>query len=600
MMARRALLVAVGLALAGQILAQSCPTVLDVATNSNLATFSAAISTAGLSDQLSDPTFAGTVFAPTDDAFTALMTALNLSPEQALADTSMLTQVLSTLDGNETLTISDQDGKLQIVSSSGRPASIVTPNLGACQAVVQIVDTVLVPSAVVPANLVSVLAAERPSINITVAPAPAPAEINVTIPSAPAMAPLVKGQLDNTAIPTYTIPLPQVTKTNGQLQVTQPGSITEEVPISPSSSDSGLFSPGALALASAPLAIEIPQVPVLNLPQPKGLFELPGELESAINAHLNSIETGITVSPPPAVEVQSPPTETMAVSGAPVTSSSTPVPSTGTTVELPDLKPELPQPIDAALALKPALPIAADVAVKQAIADKLGKEIPLIPQLPKFVLPKPELPIIGPLKQAVEAKLAQNLSPLAVEAPPIAVSGAPVTTVPVSSPTAFSIPVPENPVTPLKQAVEAKLGNLPSVEVQSPPTAVSGAPVAVTIPSPTTVEIPLPPNPIKGVAYEVVQGVNEAVVPQLPIKPVLSPQALLPELSTAPAPAVLYLGRKDLPGSPANFTIPTNIPLPGDDSSSDSSDSSTPSGPSGQQSTSSSAAISPDEAAAGK
>lgn len=47
------------------------------------------------------------------------------------------------------LQVVNENGKIQIVSSSGRPASIVTPDLNACQAVVQIIDTVLIPSPVI-------------------------------------------------------------------------------------------------------------------------------------------------------------------------------------------------------------------------------------------------------------------------------------------------------------------------------------------------------------------------------------------------------------------------------------------------------------------
>ena len=46
-----------------------------------------------LADRISDPAWVGTIFTPTDDAFTALMAALNLSPEQAMSDVSMITKV---------------------------------------------------------------------------------------------------------------------------------------------------------------------------------------------------------------------------------------------------------------------------------------------------------------------------------------------------------------------------------------------------------------------------------------------------------------------------------------------------------------------------
>ena len=46
-----------------------------------------------LAQQLSDSSFVGTVFAPTDDAFTSLLSILNLTPTQALSNATMLTAV---------------------------------------------------------------------------------------------------------------------------------------------------------------------------------------------------------------------------------------------------------------------------------------------------------------------------------------------------------------------------------------------------------------------------------------------------------------------------------------------------------------------------
>ena len=53
----------------------------------------ALLQAASLAERISDPSWVGTIFAPTDDAFTALMAALNLSPTQAMADVNMITKV---------------------------------------------------------------------------------------------------------------------------------------------------------------------------------------------------------------------------------------------------------------------------------------------------------------------------------------------------------------------------------------------------------------------------------------------------------------------------------------------------------------------------
>lgn len=79
----------------------------------------------------------------------------------------------------------------------------------------------------------------------------------------------IKSQLDNTAIPVYTVPLPEVTKTDGQLHVSQPGDITKEVPITPTSSPFADLAEAAGPLAqiagvAGPVAVDIP-VPQVRL-----------------------------------------------------------------------------------------------------------------------------------------------------------------------------------------------------------------------------------------------------------------------------------------------------------------------------------------------
>ena len=58
------------------------------------ARFANVLQASGLAVPLSDSAWIGTVFAPTDDAFTALLAALNLTPLQAMSNISMITEVI--------------------------------------------------------------------------------------------------------------------------------------------------------------------------------------------------------------------------------------------------------------------------------------------------------------------------------------------------------------------------------------------------------------------------------------------------------------------------------------------------------------------------
>ncbi len=101
-----------------------------------------------------------TVFAPTDDAFVAALEALGLTKEELLADTELLTsvltfhvvpasamaadlsdgQLLQTLNGEELTVAIDGDA----VTING--ATVVAADLKAENGVVHVIDTVLVPA----------------------------------------------------------------------------------------------------------------------------------------------------------------------------------------------------------------------------------------------------------------------------------------------------------------------------------------------------------------------------------------------------------------------------------------------------------------------
>ena len=130
------------------------------AGNENLTILTAALQAAGLDGMMME---AGeyTVFAPTDDAFAALLTKLNITKEELLADQATLKSVLpyhvvpmvvkaadipygtaiETVN-SQTITISDAN---VITDASGNTANIVGTDMMATNGVVHVIDTVLLP-----------------------------------------------------------------------------------------------------------------------------------------------------------------------------------------------------------------------------------------------------------------------------------------------------------------------------------------------------------------------------------------------------------------------------------------------------------------------
>lgn len=130
------------------------------AGNENLTILTAALQAAGLDGMMME---AGeyTVFAPTDDAFAAALTKLNVTKEELLANTDLLKSVLpyhvvpmvvkaadipygtaiETVNG-QAITISDAN---VITDASGNKANIVGTDIMATNGVVHVIDTVLLP-----------------------------------------------------------------------------------------------------------------------------------------------------------------------------------------------------------------------------------------------------------------------------------------------------------------------------------------------------------------------------------------------------------------------------------------------------------------------
>ncbi len=121
-----------------------------------------AVTAAGLGDALSAPGPL-TVFAPTNDAFTALLAELGTTKDALFADKALLTSVLTyhvlngrvlkadvpvgtaitTLEGS-TFTV---DGTLAITDGRGRKASITATDVLASNGVIHVIDKVILPPA---------------------------------------------------------------------------------------------------------------------------------------------------------------------------------------------------------------------------------------------------------------------------------------------------------------------------------------------------------------------------------------------------------------------------------------------------------------------
>lgn len=130
------------------------------AGNENLTILTEALQAADLDDMMMAQG-QYTVFAPTDDAFAALLTKLNVTKEQLLGDKEMLTSVLTyhvvpmvvkaadipygtAIDTANGQTISISDANV-ITDASGYTANIIGTDMMATNGVVHVIDTVLLP-----------------------------------------------------------------------------------------------------------------------------------------------------------------------------------------------------------------------------------------------------------------------------------------------------------------------------------------------------------------------------------------------------------------------------------------------------------------------
>jgi transforming growth factor-beta-induced protein len=136
-------------------------TIVDVAAaNGSFTTLVAAVQAAGLVDTLSGPG-PFTVLAPTDDAFTAALEALELTADELLADTDLLTAVLTyhvipgevpsstvvTLDGQSVATVNGAEVTITVEGDTVmiNDATVTAVDVAASNGVIHVIDTVLLP-----------------------------------------------------------------------------------------------------------------------------------------------------------------------------------------------------------------------------------------------------------------------------------------------------------------------------------------------------------------------------------------------------------------------------------------------------------------------
>ena len=141
--------------------AETPGTIVEVAVQSGaFPTLVAAVQAAGLIDTLnSDGPF--TVFAPTEEAFATALNTLGITAEQLLADTELLTAVLTyhvlaleapsdlvaTLDGQNVTTVNGADITITINGNTVQVnnATVTTTDIQASNGIIHVIDTVLLP-----------------------------------------------------------------------------------------------------------------------------------------------------------------------------------------------------------------------------------------------------------------------------------------------------------------------------------------------------------------------------------------------------------------------------------------------------------------------
>ena len=150
------------------------PTIVEIAaSDERFSTLVAAVQAAGLVDTLnSDGPF--TVFAPTNDAFEVLLSDLGLSAEELLADTDLLTTVLTyhvvaseffakhVLAASTLRTLQGEDITVDAENVKVNDSNLIATDIDASNGVIHVIDAVLLPpslSSQEPGTIVEIAAA---------------------------------------------------------------------------------------------------------------------------------------------------------------------------------------------------------------------------------------------------------------------------------------------------------------------------------------------------------------------------------------------------------------------------------------------------------
>ncbi|MGI9610894.1 MAG: fasciclin domain-containing protein [Acidimicrobiia bacterium] len=147
------------------------PSIAEVATeDGRFSTLVTALGAAGLADMFADCEGGPyTVLAPTDDAFTAALSALGIEVGDLVADTATLTSILTyhvidgavpsdvvvTLDGQTAPTVQGEEigvtvsgDNISITSGNPTPANVIVADVQACNGIIHAIDNVLLPPTV--------------------------------------------------------------------------------------------------------------------------------------------------------------------------------------------------------------------------------------------------------------------------------------------------------------------------------------------------------------------------------------------------------------------------------------------------------------------
>lgn len=162
-----AVAVAAGLAISSPAAATSDQTIVEIASgNSDFSTLVAALTAADLTGPFDACTDAKTtVFAPTNDAFAAALTALGVTAADLLANTELLTEILTyhVVSGavmaedvvglTSATTLQGSDIEIAVVDGGvvlNDTVNVTATDIEACNGVIHVIDAVLLPPADLP------------------------------------------------------------------------------------------------------------------------------------------------------------------------------------------------------------------------------------------------------------------------------------------------------------------------------------------------------------------------------------------------------------------------------------------------------------------